>query len=47
MSATWMAETLGGDSQIVLLPGLAGASPAEMRLQAAQRMRIRSGAEHR
>ena len=36
MSATWMAETLGGEGRIVLLPGLAGASPAEMRLQAAR-----------
>lgn len=35
-SATWMAETLGGEGRIVLLPGLAGASPAEMRLQAAR-----------
>lgn len=36
MSATWMAETLGGKGRIVLLPGLAGASPAEMRLKAAR-----------
>lgn len=36
MSATWMAETLGGEGRIVLLPGLAGASPAEMRLRAAR-----------
>jgi ribose transport system substrate-binding protein len=36
MSATWMAETLGGEGRIVLLPGRAGASPAEMRLQAAR-----------
>ncbi len=36
MSATWMAETLNGKGRIVLLPGLAGASPAEMRLQAAK-----------
>lgn len=35
MSATWLAEKLGGEGRIVLLPGLAGASPAEMRLQAA------------
>lgn len=35
-SAAWMAETLGGKGRIVLLPGLAGASPAEMRLQAAR-----------
>ncbi|MXY64102.1 MAG: substrate-binding domain-containing protein [Gammaproteobacteria bacterium] len=36
MSATWMAETLGGEGRVVLLPGLAGASPAEMRLNAAR-----------
>ncbi len=36
LSATWMAETLGGQGKVVLLPGLAGASPAEMRLQAAR-----------
>ena len=36
MSATWMAETLNGQGRIVLLPGKAGASPAEMRLQAAR-----------
>ena len=36
MSATWMAERLGGKGKIVLLPGLAGASPAEFRLQAAK-----------
>jgi len=36
MSATWMAETLDGSGRVVLLPGLAGASPAEMRLQAAK-----------
>lgn len=36
MSATWMAEILGGEGRVVLLPGLAGASPAEMRLQAAK-----------
>ena len=36
MSATWMAEKLGGKGRIVLLPGLAGASPAEMRLRAAK-----------
>jgi ribose transport system substrate-binding protein len=36
MSATWLAEHLGGQGKIVLLPGLAGASPAEMRLQAAK-----------
>jgi ribose transport system substrate-binding protein len=36
ISATWLAENLGGKGSIVLLPGLAGASPAEMRLQAAK-----------
>ncbi len=36
MSATWMAEKLDGKGRIVLLPGLAGASPAEMRLKAAK-----------
>ncbi len=36
MSATWLAETLDGEGRIVLLPGKAGASPAEMRLQAAR-----------
>jgi ribose transport system substrate-binding protein len=36
VSATWLAEKLGGKGNIVLLPGLAGASPAEMRLQAAK-----------
>ena len=35
-SATWMAEILGGRGKIVLLPGLAGASPAEFRLSAAK-----------
>ena len=36
LNATWLAETLGGKGNIVLLPGLAGASPAEMRLKAAK-----------
>jgi ribose transport system substrate-binding protein len=36
LSATWLTEHLGGKGKIVLLPGLAGASPAEMRLQAAR-----------
>ena len=36
MSATWMAEKLEGKGKIVLLPGLAGASPAEFRLTAAK-----------
>lgn len=34
--AAWMAETLGGEGKIVLLPGLAGSSPAEARLNAAR-----------
>ncbi|MGA0539700.1 substrate-binding domain-containing protein [Neotabrizicola sp. VNH66] len=34
--AAWMAETLGGEGKIVLLPGLAGSSPAEARLTAAR-----------
>ncbi len=36
MSAQWMVEKLGGKGNIVLLPGLAGASPAELRLSAAK-----------
>jgi ribose transport system substrate-binding protein len=36
LNATWLAEKLGGKGNIVLLPGLAGASPAEMRLKAAR-----------
>jgi ribose transport system substrate-binding protein len=36
ISAQWLAEKLGGKGNVVLLPGLAGASPAEMRLQAAK-----------
>ena len=35
-SATWLAEKLGGKGKIVLLPGLAGASPAETRLSTAK-----------
>ncbi len=35
-SATWLAEKLGGKGKIVLLPGLAGASPAETRLSTAR-----------
>lgn len=34
--AAWMAEKLGGKGKIVLLPGLAGSSPAEARLAAAR-----------
>ncbi len=36
LSAQWMVETLGGSGKIVLLPGQAGASPAEFRLRAAK-----------
>ena len=35
-SATWLAEKLNGKGKIVLLPGLAGASPAETRLSTAK-----------
>ncbi|OJJ10703.1 MULTISPECIES: substrate-binding domain-containing protein [unclassified Roseibium] len=35
-SATWLAEHLGGEGKIVLLPGRAGASPAETRLETAR-----------
>jgi ribose transport system substrate-binding protein len=38
LSATWLVEHLRGKGKIVLLPGLAGASPAEMRLQAAKEL---------
>jgi ribose transport system substrate-binding protein len=34
--ATWVAEKLEGKGKIVLLPGLAGSSPAEARLAAAK-----------
>jgi ribose transport system substrate-binding protein len=36
LNAVWLAEKLNGKGNIVLLPGLAGASPAEMRLRAAK-----------
>ena len=36
ISAQWLAEKLNGKGKIVLLPGLAGASPAELRLRAAK-----------
>ena len=36
LSAQWLVETLGGSGKIVLLPGQAGASPAEFRLRAAR-----------
>jgi ribose transport system substrate-binding protein len=36
LNATWLAEKLSGKGNIVLLPGMAGASPAEMRLRAAR-----------
>lgn len=35
ISAQWLAEKLGGDGQVVMLGGLAGASPAEARIAAA------------
>jgi ribose transport system substrate-binding protein len=34
--ATWLVEKLGGEGGIVMLPGLAGSSPAELRIQAAK-----------
>ena len=36
LSAQWLVETLGGTGRIVVLPGQAGASPAEFRLRAAR-----------
>ena len=33
--AQWLVEKLGGEGNIVMLPGIAGASPAELRIQAA------------
>ncbi|MCY4220061.1 MAG: substrate-binding domain-containing protein [Thiotrichales bacterium] len=36
LSAQWLVETLGGNGRIVVLPGQAGASPAEFRLRAAR-----------
>ncbi len=36
LSAQWLAETLHGEGRIVILPGQAGASPAEFRLRAAR-----------
>ncbi|WP_187432245.1 hypothetical protein ROLI_000170 [Roseobacter fucihabitans] len=35
ISAQWLAEKLGGEGQVVMLGGLAGASPAEARITAA------------
>lgn len=35
MQADWLVEQLGGKGKIVMLPGLAGASPAETRLECA------------
>ena len=35
ISAQWLAEKLGGEGQVVMLGGLAGASPAEARIEAA------------
>lgn len=34
IEAQWLAETLGGKGNIVMLPGIAGASPAEIRIKA-------------
>lgn len=34
-TAQWLVEKLGGEGDLVLLSGIAGASPAELRLQAA------------
>lgn len=36
LSAQWLVETLDGKGRIVILPGQAGASPAEFRLRAAR-----------
>jgi ribose transport system substrate-binding protein len=36
--AQWMAEKLGGKGNIIMLPGLAGASPAEIRVAAAKQV---------
>lgn len=33
VEAQWLAEYLGGEGDIVMLPGIAGASPAEIRIQ--------------
>ena len=35
-TAQWLVEKLGGEGNIVMLPGIAGASPAELRIQAAR-----------
>lgn len=34
--AQWLVEKLGGEGNIVMLPGIAGASPAELRIAAAK-----------
>lgn len=36
LSAQWLVETLNGSGKIIVLPGQAGASPAEFRLRAAR-----------
>jgi ribose transport system substrate-binding protein len=36
MNAQWLVEKLGGKGGVVMLGGLAGASPAELRIQAAK-----------
>lgn len=38
MYAQWMAEKLGGKGNIIMLPGIAGASPAEIRVAAAKQV---------
>lgn len=37
-SAQWMAEKLGGKGNIIMLPGIAGASPAEIRVATAKQV---------
>jgi ribose transport system substrate-binding protein len=36
--AQWIAEKLGGKGNVIMLPGLAGASPAEIRIAAAKQV---------
>ncbi len=38
VTALWLAEMLGGKGDLLMLPGLKGASPAERRLEAALRV---------
>ena len=35
-TAIWLVEKLGGEGDIIMLPGIAGASPAELRIRAAR-----------